>query len=49
MQDIVGVVRQKLYIQGAGPSLSQPREQLPALNLSNIATVTISRRSEIDV
>jgi hypothetical protein len=28
MQDIVGPVRQKLYIQGASPSLSQPREQL---------------------
>ena len=25
---IVGRVRQKLYIQGSGPSLSQPREQL---------------------
>ena len=29
MQDIVGPVRQKPYIQGADPSLSQPREQLP--------------------
>jgi hypothetical protein len=28
MQDIVGLVRQKPYIQGADPSLSQPREQL---------------------
>ena len=28
MQDIVGPVRQKPYIQGADPSLSQPREQL---------------------
>lgn len=28
MQDIVGPVRQKLYIPGASPSLSQPREQL---------------------
>jgi hypothetical protein len=28
MQDIAGPVHQKLYIQGADPSLSQPREQL---------------------
>ena len=28
MQDIVGPVHQKLYIQGVGPPLSQPREQL---------------------
>jgi hypothetical protein len=28
MQDY-WAVRQKLYIQSAGPSLSQPREQLP--------------------
>jgi hypothetical protein len=31
MQDIVGPVRQKPYIQGAGPSLSEPREQLPGM------------------
>ena len=31
MQDIVGPVRQKPYIQSAGPSLSQPREQLRVL------------------
>jgi hypothetical protein len=32
MQDY-WAVRQKLYIQSAGPSLSQPREQLPAIKL----------------
>jgi toxoflavin synthase len=36
MQDIVGPIRQKPYIQGAGPSLSQPREQLPEMLYYNM-------------